>query len=142
MDTIVRSCRDLSPRKSTDLNVNGHWKNYSNTEYKYSVQYPHDWFIVQELSKSNAVHFSSPGHPYDVESPALVSIYVLRTAELQPRWLESYTPFFAYHVLHDGDKTYLLLAHTYEEGGVMSKKTGELAVKALCDMLITFQFAD
>src|SRR2546428_6559098 len=131
------------------------WQTYGNPKYWYSVKYPSDWHIVKELSRPDGIIFSSPpepsatiarpGHPSTGVSPALVGIHILETVNPSSYILESYRPFYAREIIQKDGKTYIVLASSYEEGGVISDKMGNprtLAIEVFCGMLSTFHFAE
>ncbi len=136
--TTAPSKTSNQPISTQNSTIN--WKTYINTTYKYSVKYPNDWSIVDSGGKQDRITFSSS--KIVDGSPALISIYVRKTKNLNSQWQEEYKPFYAIKSKQKSENTYILRASSYEEGTGISKDREKLAVEVFNLMFSSFKFTE
>src|SRR3989344_7950690 len=128
---------EASAKAGTSADETANWKTYEDSTYGFSLKYPSDWRIIEEKS---ILTFSDTKTPVG-EKPALISVHIFETAKIAPQWQKNYTPF-TYKEFVKGDKTFILMATTYQIGSSASKETEESAKNVLEKIIPTFKFLD
>lgn len=133
---LIDSLEEIS-----ELDLTKDWKTYISPQYNYSVKYPKDWSIVNKQETNfDATTFSSPSDDILKYKPALISIYVVETKQLNlNQWLKDHSPYDVYEVKQQDDRSFIFIAGTYIEGSPSSEETVQQGKETLAKMFSSFK---
>jgi hypothetical protein len=129
---------------------NSIWRTYINFTYRYTVQYPPDFYIPKDIPQympesNGGIIFSSTGSYSSFEkTPILLGVIVVNTSNPSQEYITSLTEgnLQSKIIKHNGNTYILFAGGALGDGGGMPETTRQRAINLFNQMLPTFKFRD